>query len=264
MFALKGLTLAAAFVMVLAACSDETRGEIADAVTEGVSTSVEGTEPGSEAPDTEGPDIELPASDIEAQEPEPAAEDEGLPGEAIALLLLIGGLGLVILVLVGRRRSEPVAQPVTAAPRPPSSSEKEWSDQARIAYTDARWILDNADGEVATWRATEGDDGLSDTSRLGMVSRSLDERISRTMDEVYRLEAAAVTRDQRDAARSVGAALKSVQSAFETRVAAQRDSLVTASGQSSERAEAESDASARLRQARRSLETTLDRLTMSV
>jgi hypothetical protein len=94
-----------------------------------------------------------------------------------------------------------------------------------------------------------------------MVSRSLDERISRTMDEVYRLEAAAVTPDQRDAARSVGAALKSVQSAFETRVAAQRDSLATASGQSSELGEAESDASARLRQARRSLETTLDRLT---
>jgi hypothetical protein len=195
-------------------------------------------------------------------EPEPAPEDGGLSTEAIVILALIVGLGLIILLLIGRRRPAQVSQQVTTAPPPPPSSGPTWSDRARMTYADARWIHDNSDGEVAVWRATHGDAGLSgsDTSRLGLASRDLDERILRTVDEVYRLEAAATTLDQRDAARNVGVALKSVQSAFETRAAAHRESLAAGPGAGPEAAAADSEADARLLQARRSLTSALDQL----
>ena len=261
---LASMALIALLVLALAACADETRSSISDAIGSASTTAVDGGDSGAETPSTTAVDggdsgAESPAPE---PEPEPAPEDGGLSTEAIVILALIVGLGLIILLLIGRRRPAQVSQQVTTAPPPPPSSGPTWSDRARMTYADARWIHDNSDGEVAVWRATHGDAGLSasDTSRLGLASRDLDERILRTVDEVYRLEAAATILDQRDAARNVGVALKSVQSAFETRVAAHRASLAAGPGGGPEPAAADSEADARLLQARRSLTSALDQL----
>jgi hypothetical protein len=82
------------------------------------------------------------------------------------------------------------------------------------------------------------------------------------LEEVYRLESTATTADERDAARNVDTALKSVQSAFDARVATHRDSREADSGQDSMRAESEADA--RLEDAHRNQSNSLHRLSATM
>jgi hypothetical protein len=247
--------LIAVVVLAIAGCSEETRDSIADAIGGGSTTEAP---PATEAP----PDTEAPPT---TEAPPPESDDEGSSAGAI-VLIVAGSLILIgLLAAVLRRKPAQVTQQVTTGPPPAPSAGPTWFDRARMAYTDARWVYDNADTDLAVWRAAHGDapPDPADTGRLAVTSRDLDQRVARTLDEFYRLEAGATDVAQRDAARYSGASLRSVQAALEARVAAHRAALGAPPEGDQAVTAAEAQADARLQQARSELLAALDRLPLA-
>jgi hypothetical protein len=249
-------------VLVVAACSEETRDQISDRIEEGTTTVPEAPDDGGEAapeePEEPAPEPEEPAPEPEepAPEPEEPEDDEGLSPEAIGLLLLILGLGLVIILLAGRRKTTSVAQVAPAQMGP------QWRERAGRVYADARWIHDNAGDETAMWRAAHRRSGEAPApgDRVASVSMAMDDRTTSTINEVYQLEASATTPDQRDAARRVSEGLRFVQTSFGARVSSHEARLAQADTAGADLARADEAAAAQLGEARRQLAVALDQL----
>ncbi len=259
-------------VLLLAGCSEESRGEVSDRLDDRSSTTQaeEGSGDTEAAPEPEPtPETEpepTPETEPEpAPAPEPEPDDgEGISSRTLGLIALAGFFVIVLAFVVGRgRRGTPSAaspqqtppagqspQPAPAPTPPPGGGA--WAERARLLYADGRWIHDNADLALAEWRAGLHEKEPS-ASRLQQVSSEFDQRVSIAMNAVYELEGGAVSAGQREAARGVGVAVRAVQSAFERYVASRRDAdaATTEPGQ---------DYQIRLLEARSVLATALDHL----
>lgn len=256
-----------AMLVVVAACTEEGRDELSDRLDESGVTLPDAPDDGDEAAPEPPPDTtaapEAPPETSPPSEGEGTTDDEGLPAEAIGLLLLVLGLGLVIMLLASRRQS---STQVTQQVPPVAAAVPQWRDRAGSTYADARWIHDNATDATATWRAAHRRGGAptDPSDRVAAVSNSLDGRISAALNEGYQLEAAASTQEQRDAARAVGAGISSVQSSFDARVSAHEARLAQSQSASADLARADEAAATQLANARQQLAGALDGLSRTM
>jgi hypothetical protein len=180
--------------LLLGACSEEGSGVT---LPEGVDVS------GVTLPEVEVPDVEVPAPEpapeaAPAPDPAPEAEDDG----SSAPLWLVVILAIIIIGFIAyfgaRSGGKKESQPAPAqTPPPPPAAPTPWKEAARSAYAEARWLYDEMDVELATWRG--------DTLYEAQISRStaaintahqstwnqLPTRLSAARDALYRVESTA-------------------------------------------------------------------------
>jgi hypothetical protein len=188
-FGLRGVVTAlllVVLVVLVGACSEDGSGV----------TLPDGSEVS--APEVTAPEAApepAPAPEPVPEEPAAEAEDDG----STAPLWVIVILGIIIIGFISyfaaRSGSKKQSQPVAAAAPPavvPVSAE--WKGAARSAYAESRWLYDEMDVELATWRGdtlyeaqvANGAAAL-DTMRQATWNQ-LPARMGAARDGLYRLE----------------------------------------------------------------------------
>ena len=241
------------FTMTLAACDSIGSGIESSPSTPTAEEPETTTPPATEAPpDTEAP----PATEAPVE-----GEEEGLPSEALWI-----GLGILLLFLLigwgmGRSRKS-AAAPVAAVPV------VAWKDHAQEGYSEARWLYDGLNEDLAVWRGNALFDGASDAGEaagtsLAQTWAQLGGRTDKATDSLYRAEAAAPDQTTAETIRNVVAALQVTRSAVDARAEARFNTRgVDASDQSNaaQAAERERLASGTLAEARTQLSAALTAL----
>jgi hypothetical protein len=178
-FRISGVVTGLLMVLLLGACSEDGSDVSAPEVT---------------APEVTAPEATAPAPEA-APEPVPEAEDDG----STVPLWVVVVLGIIIIGFVSysaarsgsKRQAQPVAvqAPPAAAPVP-----VEWKAAARSAYAESRWLYDEMDVELATWRGdtlyeAQGANGAAalDTARQATWNQ-LPARMGAARDTLYRVE----------------------------------------------------------------------------
>lgn len=215
-------------LLIVGACSEETRSAIDDAVGSG------GTGPlttQGEAEDT-SPEPEPTTPPTEAPAPEPEPDDGADSAETLSIVLLValvlfGGIALLSLVRRSPKSTPaPPAAPYGAPSAPaPDPAVIAWMSRARTAYTNARWLQDTLVEDLAIWRseALAAPEAVDPGDRRSGAWAQVDERMAATVTELYGLEADAPSPRSRDAVREVLNSLHSVRGGFDARVAARTE-----------------------------------------
>jgi len=207
---------------LFAACSEETRSEISEAV---------GDRPTTEAPAEDPPEAAPEPTEAPAPEPTEAPDDGVDSAETTSAILLLALIAIVIIVVIAIARGSkkaPAAAPVGAvAPPAASPAVAAWGGRARTAYTNARWLQDNLVDDLAVWRGDTQQDPASvdPDDRRSALWHQIDQRMSASVTELYGLEADAPSSAARDSSRDTVDALQSTREAFETRASARTSRL---------------------------------------
>jgi len=153
------------------------------------------------APEVTAPEVTAPETTAAAPEaaPEPVAEADD-DGSSVPLWVVVV-LGIIIIGFISyfaaRSGSKKQAQPV-AVPAPPvvAPVAAEWKAAARSAYAESRWLYDEMDVELATWRGdtlyeaqVAGGAAALDTTRQATWNQ-LPARMGAARDGLYRVESA--------------------------------------------------------------------------
>jgi hypothetical protein len=130
----------------------------------------------------------------------PEAEDEGssVPLWVVVVLgiIIIGFISYFAARSGSKRQAQPVpiAAPPAAAPPAPAPVAAEWKAAARSAYAESRWLYDEMDVELATWRGdtlyeaqVSSSTAVLDTTRQATWNQ-LPARMGAARDGLYRVE----------------------------------------------------------------------------
>ncbi|MEA2001730.1 MAG: hypothetical protein U9N84_07595 [Actinomycetota bacterium] len=221
---------------LFAACSEETRSEISEAV---------GDRPTTEAPAEDPPEAAPEPTEAPEPAPEPTeAPDDGVDSaETTSAILLLALIAIVIIVVIAITRGSKKAPAPVGAVAPPAVSPvvAAWGGRARTAYTNARWLQDNLVDDLAVWRGdSQLDPGSIDPDdRRSALWHQIDQRMSAAVTELYGLEADAPSSAARDSSREAVDALQSTREAFETRASARTSRLRAAADPTAEAAAVE-------------------------